>query len=223
MADGTAIEIGTGTVFDIPPGHDGWVIGDEPWVTYDFAGMRAFGRPAEAGERTLASILFTDIVGSTETAERVGDRAWRELIGQLNERTQFEVDRYRGRLIKTTGDGVLAVFDGAERTVRAAAAICLAAKAMGIAIRAGVHTGEVEVRGDDLGGIAVHIAARVAASAVAGEILVSSTVKDLVAGSGIQFADRGVHDLKGVPGAWRLFAVEGTGPEVGREGRRHQE
>jgi class 3 adenylate cyclase len=215
MSDGTAIEIGTGSVFDIPPGHDGWVIGDEPWVTYDFAGMRAFGRPAEAGERTLASILFTDIVGSTETAERVGDRAWRELIGQLNERTQFEIDRYRGRLIKTTGDGVLAVFDGAERTVRAAAAICLAAKAMGIAIRAGVHTGEVEVVAGDVRGLAVHLAARILGLAGPSEVVVSSTTEELLAGSGLSLVDRGEHELKGISGRRRVFALaEAPGPVV---------
>src|SRR6266540_5323888 len=172
MDDGTSYEIGSGTVFDIPPGHDGWVIGDEPWLTYDVAGMRAYGRAIDDGERVLASILFTDIVGSTATAERLGDARWRELLAQLEERTQFELDRRRGRLIKKTGDGILAVFDGAERAIRTAAAICLEAKALEIQVRAGVHTGEVELITGDVRGVAVHVAARIMALAGPSEVLV---------------------------------------------------
>jgi class 3 adenylate cyclase len=207
MEDGTTFEIASGTAFDIPPGHDGWVTSDDPWITYDFAGMRAFGRPAEAGERTLASILFTDIVGSTETAERLGDSAWRELIGRLNERTQFELDRFRGRLVKTTGDGALAVLDGAERAVRCAAAVCLEAKAMGLSLRAVVHTGEVELVAGDVRGVAVHIASRMLGLADGSEVLVSSTTHELVAGSGLAFEDRGEHLLKGISGPRRVWAL----------------
>ena len=122
MEDGTTFEVGPDTVFDIPAGHDGWVIGDEAWVTYDVAGMRAFGRAGESDDRILATIVFTDVVDSTATAERIGDARWRELISELNEQCQFEVDRHRGRLVKTTGDGMIALFDSSERAIRCATA-----------------------------------------------------------------------------------------------------
>src|SRR3972149_1745051 len=138
--------VGPGSVFDIPPGHDGWVIGDEPWVTYDVAGMRSFARVGEGPPPVPAAALFTDIVASAPAAERLGAERWRETVALHNERIQQELDRFRGRLIKTTGDGVLALFDGSERAVRAAAAICLAAKALGLAIPAGGHTGGGELR-----------------------------------------------------------------------------
>jgi len=209
MDDGTSYEIGSGTVFDIPPGHDGWVIGDEPWLTYDVAGMRAYGRAIDDGERVLASILFTDVVGSTATAERLGDARWRELLAQLEERTQFELDRRRGRLIKKTGDGILAVFDGAERAIRTAAAICLEAKALEIQVRAGVHTGEVELITGDVRGVAVHVAARIMALAGPSEVLVSGTTHELVAGASLRFEDRGAHELKGLSGPRQVFGLTG--------------
>jgi class 3 adenylate cyclase len=155
----------------------------------------------------LATVAFTDIVRSTELAAELGDARWRELIETHDSVARREVEAARGRLVKTTGDGILATFDGPARAIRAIRATQEALAAVGLPIRGGLHTGEVEVRGDDVGGIAVHIGARVAGLADAGEVLVSSTVKDLVAGSGLEFQDRGEHDLKGVPGAWRIYAL----------------
>jgi pimeloyl-ACP methyl ester carboxylesterase len=156
-------------------------------------------------DRVLATVLFTDIVRSTERAAEMGDRRWHDLLDNHNEIAQGEITRFRGRGIKSTGDGVLATFDGPSRGIHCARAIGDSVRELGIELRAGLHTGECELMGDDVGGIAVHIAARVAAQAASGEVLVSSTVKDLVAGSGIEFEDRGSHALKGVPGEWRLF------------------
>lgn len=207
MEDGSTAEIGPGNVFDIPPGHDGWVVGDEPWISYDVAGMRSFARVEEGTQRVLAAVLFTDIVDSTAIAERVGSGPWKELLEKHNQALQFEIDRYRGRLVKTTGDGLLAFFDGSERAVRAARAMVQAATQLGISIRAGIHTGEVELVAGDVRGLAVHMAARVMAVAGPGEVLVSSTTEELLAGSGLEFRDAGSHELKGISGARRLFAL----------------
>lgn len=207
LEDGTTNEIGPGMVYEIPPGHDGWVIGDEPFVAYDVAGVRSFARVDENTQRVLGAVLFTDIVDSTALAESLGATRWRELVGAHNERIQFELDRFRGRLVKTTGDGVLALFDGSERAVRAAAAICIAAKTMGLTIRAGIHTGEVEIAAGDVRGLAVHVAARVMALASPNQVYVSATTRDLVADSGLTFADAGVHELKGVSGARQLYCL----------------
>jgi class 3 adenylate cyclase len=207
MEDGTTIVIGPGQVFDIPPGHDGWVDGDEAFVAYDVAGVRSFARVDENTQRVLGAVLFTDIVDSTALAESLGPARWRELVATHNERIQFELDRFRGRLIKTTGDGVLALFDGSERAVRAAAAICLAAKDLGLAIRAGVHTGEVEMVAGDVRGLAVHVAARVMALAGPSQVYVSATTQELVAGSGLEFVDAGVHELKGVTGKRQVYSL----------------
>jgi class 3 adenylate cyclase len=207
MEDGTMSEVAPGTVFDIPPGHDGWVIGDEPWVTYDVAGMRAYARVEEGSQRVLGAVLFTDIVDSTATAERLGATRWKALVDTHNDRFQIELDRYRGRLIKNTGDGVLAIFDGSERAVRAAAAMTRVATELGIAIRAGIHTGEVELASGDVRGVAVHMAARVMAAAGPEEIYVSATTEELLAGSGLEFRDAGLHELKGITGARQLFAL----------------
>ncbi len=163
--------------------------------------------PAHNADRVLATVLYTDIVGSTEHAGRIGDRRWKELLTIHDALLHAEVERFRGRVVKLTGDGVLAVFDGPGRAIRCACAIRDAVRSLGVDVRAGLHTGEVELRGDDVAGMAVHIGARVSALAGPGEVLVSSTVKDLVAGSGIDFEDRGEHELKGVPDRWRLFAV----------------
>jgi class 3 adenylate cyclase len=207
LEDGTTSEIGPGMAFEIPPGHDGWVVGDEPFVAYDFAGVRSFARVDEATQRVLGAVLFTDIVDSTALAESMGPARWRELVAIHNERVQFELDRYRGRLVKTTGDGVLAFFDGSERAVRAAAAICLEAKSLGLAIRAGIHTGEVEIAVGDVRGMAVHVAARVMALAGPSQVYVSATTRDLVADSGLAFVDAGAHELKGVSGARQLYCL----------------
>ncbi|MFQ5961293.1 MAG: adenylate/guanylate cyclase domain-containing protein [Candidatus Methylomirabilales bacterium] len=162
-------------------------------------------------ERVLATVMFTDIVGATEHAARLGDHRWRELLQSHHAQVRRELARFRGREIDTAGDGFLASFDGPARGIRCASAIRDAVRTLGIEIRAGLHTGECEVMGDKLGGIAVHIGARVAAMAKASEVLASSTAKDLVAGSGIHFESRGTHTLKGVPGKWALFAVTSAG------------
>jgi class 3 adenylate cyclase len=165
-------------------------------------------RRVTEADRILATVLFTDIVGSTQRAADLGDRRWREVLDAHDAAVRRELERHRGREVKTTGDGVLATFDGPARAIRCAVGMSEAMRPLGIDIRAGLHTGECEVRGEDVGGIAVHIGARVASLAAPGEVLVSSTVKDLVIGSEIRFADRGAHPLKGVPGEWRLYAVE---------------
>jgi class 3 adenylate cyclase len=158
-------------------------------------------------DRLLATVLFTDIVDSTRHAAEIGDRRWRDLLDNHDALVRRQIERFRGRTVKGTGDGVLATFDGPARAIRCACAIVEGARQLGVELRAGLHTGECEVRGDDLGGIAVHIGARVAAMAAPGEVLASSTVKDLVAGSGLRFADRGTRVLKGVPGEWQLYAA----------------
>jgi len=162
--------------------------------------------PSYEIDRPLATVLFTDVVGSTENAARLGDRRWRELQAQHDALTRSELRRFRGREVKSMGDGFLATFDGPGRAIRCACAIRDAIRELGIEIRVGLHTGEVELQGDDVGGIAVHIAARVMAEARPGEVLVSSTVRDLVAGAGITFEDRGLAELRGIPEPWRLFA-----------------
>jgi class 3 adenylate cyclase len=164
-------------------------------------------RPVAEPDRVLATILFTDIVGSTRLAAEHGDRAWRELLERHHALVRSELARFRGREVDTAGDGFLAVFDGPGRAVQCASAAVRSVQSLGIEIRAGVHTGEVEVVGDGVRGIAVHIGARVSALASASEVLVSSTVRDLVAGSGLQFEDRGSRELKGVPDPWRVLAL----------------
>jgi class 3 adenylate cyclase len=164
-------------------------------------------RGAAEPDRVLMTVAFTDIVGSTEMAARIGDRRWRELLEVHDSVGRREVGAARGRVVKSTGDGLLATFDGPARAVQAVEATERALEPVGLRLRGGVHCGEVEVRGDDVGGIAVHTAARVASLAGPGEVLVSQTVRDLVAGSGLAFEDRGLHRLKGVPGDWRLFAL----------------
>ena len=160
-------------------------------------------------DRALATVLFTDIVASTERAVEAGDSRWRRLLDRHDQVAGHHVHQFGGRLVKSTGDGILATFDGPARAIRCAAALREALRPLGMEIRAGVHAGEVERRGDDIGGIAVHIAARVLGEAGPAEIVVSRTIVDLVAGSGLEFRDRGDHELKGVPGAWGLFVVEG--------------
>ena len=172
----------------------------------DFVGVP---RPAPDLDRVLATVMFTDICGSTEKAAEIGDRAWKELVGRHHDVIRGLLGRFRGREIDTAGDGFFASFDGPARAIRCAQAITETVRSLGLEVRAGLHTGEVELAGDAMRGIAVHIGARVAALAGPSEVLVSSTVKDLVAGSGLAFADRGECELKGVPGAWRIYAVTG--------------
>jgi DNA-binding NarL/FixJ family response regulator len=163
--------------------------------------------PGSESGRVLATVMFSDIVSSTERAAEIGDRRWRDVLDRHDALIRRELARHGGREVKTTGDGFLALFDGPARAIRCAVAIRDELRTEGVDVRIGLHSGEVELRGDDLGGIAVHIGARVAGYAEAGDVIVSSTVKDLVAGSGIGFVDRGEHALKGVPDRWRLYAV----------------
>jgi class 3 adenylate cyclase/pimeloyl-ACP methyl ester carboxylesterase len=181
----------------------------EPWRE-SFKEIAEFltGEQADvADDRVLATVLFTDIVDSTRRAADMGDRDWHALLDAHDVIVRAQLNRFRGREVNTSGDGFLAMFDGPQRAIRSAMAIRDAVRSLGIEVRAGLHTGECEVRGDDIGGIGVHIGARVSALAKANEVLVSSTLRDLVIGSGLEFEERGIHGLKGVPGEWRLFAV----------------
>ena len=186
--------------------HYPW-FGDIDAVVSEVQEFLTGARPEPEPDRVLATVLFTDIVDSTNQVSELGDRRWKELLERYYTLSRTELDRFRGREVKTTSDGFLATFDGPARAIRCACAIGDDARQLGLSVRAGLHTGECEMMGEDVGGIAVHIGARVAAEAGAGEVLVSSTVKDLVAGSGIEFEDRGPRRLKGVRDQWRLFAV----------------
>lgn len=181
----------------------------EPWrASFQELAQFLTGKHVDVpDDRVLATVLFTDIVDSTRRAAEMGDRDWRASLDAHDAVVRSQLARFRGREVNTSGDGFLAMFDGPQRAIRCAMAIRDTVQALGIEVRAGLHTGECEVRGDDIGGIAVHIGARVSALAGANEVLVSSTVRDLVIGSGIEFDDRGAHQLKGVPGEWRLFAA----------------
>jgi class 3 adenylate cyclase len=191
-------------------GIDHWpAIGDVKSIINETEEFLTGHRHEHVPDRVLATVLFTDIVDSTRRAAELGDRRWRELLERHDELTRADLARFQGREVKHTGDGFLATFDGPTRAVRCATTLAERMPELGIEVRGGLHTGECELRGDDIGGIAVHIGARVAALAQAREVLVSSTVKDLVNGSGISFQDRGAHALKGVPGEWRLFAPIG--------------
>jgi class 3 adenylate cyclase len=184
-----------------------YFVGDQDALVAEIQEFLTGVREAPEPDRVLATVLFTDIVGSTERAATLGDRRWRDLLEAHNGVVRRELARFRGREIDTAGDGFLATFDGPARAIRCAEAIIGAVRQLGLEVRTGVHTGEVELTGDKVGGIAVHIGARVAASAGAGEVLVSRTVVDLVAGSRLSFADRGARQLKGVPREWQLFSV----------------
>ena len=183
-------------------------VGDADAITDEIEEFLTGTRLARQPDRVLATVLFTDICSSTERAAELGDRRWRDLLERHDAIVRRQLERYRGRAVKSMGDGFLATFDGPARAIECATAIQDAVTTLGIELRAGLHTGECEVIGDDIGGMAVHIGARVGARADAGEVLVSSTVKDLVVGSGIAFEERGAQELKGVPGEWRLYAVD---------------
>jgi class 3 adenylate cyclase len=190
------------------PGADALLVWETPELALDLleqflAGVRRVAEPT----RILQTVLFTDIVGSTQRAGQLGDRRWRQVLGVHDELGRRVVEEFHGQLIKTTGDGILATFDGPGRAVGCAAALRDELRGIGLQIRAGLHTGEVELRDDDIGGIGVHIAARVVAAAQSGEILTSRTVRDLVVGSDIAAEDRGMHALKGIDGTWQLFAI----------------
>jgi class 3 adenylate cyclase len=208
LEDGTSFEAGPLDLMDIPAGHDAWVIGDEVLETIAWAGARGWLAPLESlSERILATVLFTDIVDSTGAALRLGDRAWAESLATFEGRTREVLERYRGRVVKMTGDGVLATFDGAARAVRCAVALRHGAADLGLAIRASLHTGEIEHSDDDIRGVAIHEASRMLGLAGDGEIVVSAVTAGLAADAGIVFDDRGEHELRGLSGARRIFVV----------------
>jgi class 3 adenylate cyclase len=204
-------ELIPGARFVEAPGTDvyNWPGADDPEIELieEFLTGR---RPRHGHERALATVLFTDIVASSDRAAELGDRAWRELLDRHDALVRELLDHHRGREVKTIGDGFLATFDGPARAVRCAREIADDVDALGLSVRCGLHTGECELLNGDVGGIAVHIGARVGALARGGEVLVSSTVRDLVVGSELQFEDRGAHTLRGIPGEWRLYALQGV-------------
>lgn len=208
MNDGTTLTIGPGDAYEIPPGHDAWVEGDVSWESVEFTSGHSYGKsPEDLGERVLATIVFSDVCESTATLARIGDAAWTQIVREHNERIRTVIDRFRGREMATLGDGFLALFDGAAKAVLAAAVMDSEVADLGIQVRAGVHTGEIAIVGGQARGVAVHAAARVAALAGAGEVLVSGTTHDMLDGSGLAFESRGAHELKGLSGARPIFAL----------------
>jgi class 3 adenylate cyclase len=208
MDDGSTLDLVPDDVYEIPPGHDGWVVGDVPWVSIDSEGRRYFAKVSEASEtRTLATILFTDLVSSTELVAQLGDFAWRDRLADYHALATRTLEKHRGIAIASTGDGVLAIFDSPARAVRSAVELATTSTDLGLTQRAGLHTGEVEHVGTEVRGIAVHLAARVAAAAGAGEVLVSATTNLLLTGSGVATSSRGLHTLKGIEQPVELFAV----------------
>lgn len=208
MTDGTTMEVGPDEVFDIPPEHDSYVIGDEPLVMVEWAGFLL--RSEAAQDRVLCTLLFTDIVGSTEIAVRLGDRAWREALTRHHHALRSRLEQFRGTEVDTAGDGLLAMFEGPAIALRCADSIRQTADSHGLPVRIGVHVGEVELVGDRVRGIAVHEAARIMSKAGAGEILVSDMTKMLAHGAGVAFEDRGEHLLKGLTEPLRLHAFLGA-------------
>jgi class 3 adenylate cyclase len=219
--DGSSVVFGPGDVFEIPPGHDGYTVGDEPVVQIEWSGLRHWSGIGGGLNRVLATLLFADIVGSTEVASRLGDGAWRDLLSQTFESARAELERFGGREVKTTGDGMLVTFDGSARALQCAAAIRRVAREHELRVRIGVHVGEVELVGDDVRGTTVHEAARIMAAANQDEILVSALTRTLAsaaAAAGLSFEDRGTHALKGLDGQWPLAAlVEGVSAPAVRE------
>jgi class 3 adenylate cyclase len=207
MDDGEYAEIGPNEIFDVPPGHDAWVLGDEPAVLLDFLGnIEHLGRPASA-DRIVTTLLMSDIVDSTTTASRLGDGSWKQLLGQHNRVVRNELERYLGQEVSTTGDGFLAMFASARGALRCAASIREATDAIALPVRIGVHTGEVELLPGDIGGVAVHAAARVMSLGGASEILVSSSTRGLIDDAALHLESRGTHQLKGLPLPLEVFAL----------------
>ena len=206
MDDGWEFTVGPGDVFDLPPGHDNWVVGDEPMVAIVWGGWRGWGKPP-VGERILTTMLMTDIVGSTDHLSAVGDGVWNQLLDRHRALVREVLERYRGTEIDTAGDGFLTMFDGAARAVQAALEMRAAVQGIGLDIRAGIHTGEVELVPGGIRGLAVHETARIMALGNAGDVLVSSTTRELSAGSGLTYEDRGTHVLKGIPDPRRVFEL----------------
>ena len=195
--DGQEVEAGPGDVLDIAPGHDSWVVGDRQAVLIDVQGVLGWAKAPEAGDRILTTLLFTDIVGSTRLAARHGDRVWPQLLASHDELVRGLLELHRGREAGTTGDGFVATFESPAHAILCGLAIATASSGIGMEVRVGVHTGEVEIAGRDVRGVAVHFAARIMASAGPGQVFVSPTTKELAAGAGIEFEDRGSRELKG--------------------------
>lgn len=208
LRDGTEFVMGPGDVMDLPPGHDAWVIGNEPVVTIAWTGVKTWLGPLDSFlERVLATVVFTDIVDSTSLALRIGDRSWSDRVATLESRTRDLIGQHRGRLVKFTGDGTLATFDGAARAVRCAAALRTAADDVDLPIRVAVHTGEVDVADDDIRGVTIHEASRMLDHAAAGDILVSAVTAGLVDGSGFELDDKGQVELRGISGRRRIYSL----------------
>jgi class 3 adenylate cyclase len=203
--DGQTVEVSQGEVYEVAPGHDAWVIGDDEVMIIEFQGVLGWAKAPEPGERILTTILFTDIVGSTATAERLGDKPWKQLLSTHHETVRGLLELHRGREVKTTGDGFLATFDAPARAIACALAICGTSHALGIEVRAGVHTGEVEVSAGDVRGLAVHLAARIMDAAGPGEVFVSATSRELASGAGMEFIDRGSREFKGISGLRQIY------------------
>lgn len=210
LEDGREFEVGPMSLHEVPPGHDAWVVGDDEVTTIAWTGVRGWLAPLESMvDRVLATVVFTDVVDSTAAATRLGDRHWAELAATLESRTREVIERFKGREIKTTGDGVLAVFDGAARALRAGVALQAVATGLGLQLRVAVHTGEIETAGQDVRGVAVHEASRILGVAAPGEVLASAMTVQLAGEFGYAAEDRGDHDLRGITGPRRLFAVQG--------------
>lgn len=208
LDDGVEFEVGPLELMDIPAGHDAWVVGDEPTETLGWSGGKTWLAPVTTlGERVLATLFLADIVDSTGTAGRLGETAWGEALADFQFRTRETIAAYRGRVVDFAGDGVLAMFDGAARGVRCAAALHAMAADLGLVVRSAVHAGEVEIAEDSIRGIAIHEASRILALAAPDETLVSETVAVLVRDAGVHCDDRGEHELRGISGARRLFTV----------------
>lgn len=220
LRDGTTLEFGKDDVYDVPPGHDGYTIGDEPAVMIEWTGIRTWiAERGGLGDRVLTTLLFTDLVGSTALASDLGDTRWRDVIETHVATARNILERHHGLEVELTGDGILARFSAPAQAVRAAWGLARAADLEGLAIRAGVHVGEVEIAGEHVRGVAVHHAARVMALAGRGEVLVSESARLLLGSMRLRFEDRGTHVLKGLPGEHRVFAVHPDGgPSVTNEG-----
>jgi class 3 adenylate cyclase len=209
-ADGQTEEFGLNDVMDIPAGHDAWVIGDEPAVLLDISGNVADFAMPTARARALVSMLMTDIVGSTTMASRIGDAAWKQRLSEHDRVIRRQLERFRGREVKTTGDGFLATFDSAGAALLCGLALVEVTREIDLQIRVGVHTGEIEMLPDDIRGIAVHTTARIMATAQPGEVLTSAVTRALADGSGLRFLDRGPHELKGLESPLELWSVHPT-------------